>query len=87
LWQVPVALWLGVILGWVAYVRVWIFHGGFENSTAISISCAIIVFSSVLLGALLPYGMLACGLDAIQSGTQFACFVGTIVPLLTLLAT
>jgi hypothetical protein len=32
-------------------VRVWIFHGGYENSMAIAVSCSIIVFSSVILGA------------------------------------
>eukprot|EP00802_Teleaulax_amphioxeia_P004388 Tamp_04392.p1 GENE.Tamp_04392~~Tamp_04392.p1 ORF type:complete len:360 (-),score=96.87 Tamp_04392:1898-2977(-) len=66
--QLAVALWLGLILGWAAWVRVWIFHGGYENSMAISMSCAIIVFSSVLLGAVLPYGMLCAGLDEIHSG-------------------
>ena len=32
--------------GWTAWVRVWIFHGGYENSMAIALSCSIIVFSS-----------------------------------------
>jgi len=66
--QLAVAIWLGLILGWTAWVRVWIFHGGYENSMAISISCAIIVFVSILLGSVLPYGMLAAGLDEIHSG-------------------
>jgi Mg/Co/Ni transporter MgtE len=66
--QLAVAVWLGLMLGWVAWVRVWVFHGGYENSMAISISCSIIVVSSVLLGALLPYYMLLLGLDEIHSG-------------------
>jgi len=64
--QLAVAVWLGLILGWTAWVRVWIFHGGYENSMAISISCSIIVFSSVLLGSVLPYAMLAVGFDAVD---------------------
>jgi len=66
--QIAVAVWLAVIIGWAAWVRVWIFHGGVENSMAISISCAIIVFSSIVFGSMLPYAMLAVGLDEIHSG-------------------
>jgi len=73
--QVGVALWLGLILGWTAWVRVWIFHGGYENSMAIAISCSIIVFSSVILGAVLPYAMLSAGLDEIHSGAVIQVFM------------
>lgn len=73
--QLGVALWLGLILGWTAWVRVWIFHGGYENSMAIAISCSIIVFSSVILGAVLPYAMLAAGLDEIHSGAVIQVFM------------
>ena len=73
--QLAVALWLGLLLGWVAWLRVWVFHGGYENSLAISISCSIIVVSSVLLGALLPYYMLCLGFDEIHAGAVIQVFM------------
>ena len=66
--SIAVALWLAVILAWTAWVRVWIFHGGMENSLAISSSCGVIVFSSIIIGSMLPYAMLALGMDEIHAG-------------------
>ena len=55
--QARVALGLGTLLACVAWARVFLFYGGTRNATAISLSCFVIVVSSVVLGAALPFIM------------------------------
>jgi len=66
--QLPVATWLGALLGWAAWVRVWFFHGGTRNSVSIALSSTLIVFVSIILGGILPYTMHAMGFNVVQAG-------------------
>mmetsp|Transcript_50595 Transcript_50595/g.120484 ORF Transcript_50595/g.120484 Transcript_50595/m.120484 type:complete len:232 (+) Transcript_50595:2-697(+) len=69
LWrQTRVAAGLGVLLAMVAWVRVYLFYGGALNSFAISLSCFVIVVSSVVIGAALPFLMIYAGFDPVHSG-------------------
>jgi len=69
LWhQMQVSLWLGLIMAMVAWVRVYAFYGGILNACAISISCSIIVITSIIIGAGLPFLMIYCGQDPVHSG-------------------
>mmetsp|Transcript_40562 Transcript_40562/g.108828 ORF Transcript_40562/g.108828 Transcript_40562/m.108828 type:complete len:215 (+) Transcript_40562:61-705(+) len=66
--QVWVGGWLALALGAAAWSRVWLFHGGLLNSTAIGLSCSIIVFSSVLVGSGLPVLLARLGCDPVHAG-------------------
>ena len=54
---------LGIILGAVAFVRVYLWYGQFIGSVVVSLSLGIIVLISVLLGACLPLALQKYGVD------------------------
>ncbi len=54
---------LGIILGAVAFVRVYLWYGQFMGSVVVSLSLSIIVLISVLLGACLPLALQKYGVD------------------------
>eukprot|EP00282_Hemiselmis_andersenii_P036809 CAMPEP_0169447744 /NCGR_PEP_ID=MMETSP1042-20121227/11677_1 /TAXON_ID=464988 /ORGANISM="Hemiselmis andersenii, Strain CCMP1180" /LENGTH=543 /DNA_ID=CAMNT_0009559309 /DNA_START=18 /DNA_END=1649 /DNA_ORIENTATION=- len=63
-----VAVALSFFMGFAALLRVWFFHGTLQEAFAISVSCGLIVFSAVLVGTALPFGMIWCGFDPLHSG-------------------
>jgi len=58
--QGKVAVWLGALLSGMAWLRVYFFHGGVMNATAIALSCGVIVSTSIVIGACLPFLLLRC---------------------------
>ena len=60
---------LGASLAAGGWLRVYITSGNVLDATAISISLLCIVFSSVVLGASLPFGLAKLGLDPANAGT------------------
>jgi cation transporter-like permease len=66
--QGMVAVCLGVLLACMAWLRVYFFHGGFLNATAIALSCGIIVITSIVIGASLPFLLIRCRQDPVHSG-------------------
>lgn len=68
--QAIVALLLGAGLSAAGWVRVYLTHGDAVNSTAIAISLYLIVVTSVMLGAALPFGLARLGVDPANAGTS-----------------
>ncbi len=66
--QGMVAVCLGVLLACMAWLRVFFFHGGALNATAIALSCGIIVITSIVIGASLPFLLIRCRQDPVHSG-------------------
>ncbi|KAG7669462.1 hypothetical protein Ndes2526B_g05794 [Nannochloris sp. 'desiccata'] len=67
--QAAVALMLGTGLSAAGWLRVYLTNGNALNSTAISMSLFLIVVTSVLLGAALPFGLAKAGVDPANAGT------------------
>mmetsp|Transcript_10836 Transcript_10836/g.39767 ORF Transcript_10836/g.39767 Transcript_10836/m.39767 type:complete len:139 (+) Transcript_10836:46-462(+) len=67
--QLVVALGLGVVLTSVGAVRVLLTDGDMYNCLAISASLFCIVFISVILGTVLPFGLNKLGVDPANAGT------------------
>lgn len=67
--QAAVALLLGTGLSAAGWMRVYLTNGDALNSTAISMSLFLIVITSVLLGAALPFGLAKAGVDPANAGT------------------
>jgi Mg/Co/Ni transporter MgtE len=67
--QATVALMLGTGLSAAGWMRVYLTNGNALNSTAISMSLFLIVVTSVLLGAALPFGLAKAGVDPANAGT------------------
>jgi Mg/Co/Ni transporter MgtE len=67
--QAAVALMLGTGLAAAGWMRVYLTNGDALNSTAISMALFLIVVTSVLLGAALPFGLAKAGVDPANAGT------------------
>eukprot|EP01052_Picozoa_sp_SAG31_P039739 SAG31_NODE_5575_length_2448_cov_1.476799_3_plen_244_part_00 len=63
------ALLLSAALGCIAWIRVsWVYGGDFYDACALSLSCVLIVVSSVVLGATLPFLIKRLGFDPAHAG-------------------
>eukprot|EP00191_Tetraselmis_sp_GSL018_P008131 CAMPEP_0177608838 /NCGR_PEP_ID=MMETSP0419_2-20121207/18707_1 /TAXON_ID=582737 /ORGANISM="Tetraselmis sp., Strain GSL018" /LENGTH=242 /DNA_ID=CAMNT_0019103599 /DNA_START=516 /DNA_END=1244 /DNA_ORIENTATION=+ len=60
---------LGASLAAGGWLRVYISNGDAWNATAISLSLLLIVFTSVVMGTGLPFGLARLGLDPANAGT------------------
>ena len=67
--QAAVGAMLGASLGAGGWLRVYITNGDAWNATAISLSLLCIVFTSVVMGTSLPFGLARMGIDPANAGT------------------
>ena len=69
--ELVIAVALTAIVGLSGLVRsIVLSHASWWESTAITVSLVIIVFSSIVLGAVLPFLMLIIGVDPAHSSTS-----------------
>ena len=68
--ELSMALAITVTLVAVGCARVVVFHGSGRDALVVSTSLAVIVFTSILIGAVLPLGMHRLRLDAAHAGTS-----------------
>ncbi|GLC37697.1 hypothetical protein PLESTB_000803400 [Pleodorina starrii] len=68
--QALVGLLLGTGLSAGGFVRVYATHGDVANAAAISVSLFLIVMTSVVLGAALPFALARAGVDPANAGTS-----------------
>jgi len=78
-----VALLLGTGLSAAGWIRVYITNGDAINSTAIAISLFLIVITSVLAGAALPFGLAKAGVDPANAGTSIQVIMDCLGVLIT----
>jgi len=67
--QAQVGVMIGVALAAGGFVRVFLAQGDVLGAVAISLSLLVIVVSSVLIGASLPFGLAKIGVDPANAGT------------------
>jgi cation transporter-like permease len=68
--QSAVGLLLGTGLSAAGWIRVYLTNGDLRNATAIALSLFLIVLTSVILGAALPFGLARAGVDPANAGTS-----------------
>jgi Mg/Co/Ni transporter MgtE len=81
--QIKVGLLLGTGLSVAGWLRVYITNGDAQNSTAIALSLFLIVLTSVLLGAALPFGLARAGVDPANAGTSIQVLMDCLGVLIT----
>ena len=81
--QAMVALLLGSGLSVAGWIRVFVTNGDATNSTAIAVSLFLIVCTSVMLGAALPFGLARAGIDPANSGTTIQVLMDCLGVLIT----
>lgn len=81
--QLTVALLLGAGLSAAGWLRVYVINGDAINSTAIALSLFLIVLSSVLFGAALPFGLARAGVDPANAGTSIQVLMDCLGVLIT----
>lgn len=67
--QAAVGALLGASLAAGGWLRVYLTNGNAWNATAISVSLLCIVFTSVVMGTTLPFGLARLGIDPANAGT------------------
>ena len=81
--QAAVAVMLGSGLSLAGWIRVYVTNGDAMNSTAIAISLFLIVMTSVMLGAALPFGLAKAGVDPANAGTSIQVVMDCLGVLIT----
>lgn len=81
--QAAVALLLGTGLSVAGWLRVYLTNGDMLNSTAIAMALFLIVCTSVLFGAALPFGLARFGVDPANAGTSIQVLMDCLGVLIT----
>mmetsp|Transcript_9339 Transcript_9339/g.21539 ORF Transcript_9339/g.21539 Transcript_9339/m.21539 type:complete len:102 (-) Transcript_9339:143-448(-) len=76
---------LSVLLSAVGFVRAILFHTPLPEAIAVTASLALIVFSSIGLGSLLPFGLKRIGADPAHSSTTIQVVMDILGVMLTVL--